>query len=208
VTIALLNGSPQPGPSASGFILQSLEKLLASGEEIVSLAKSGQFIDYDPRKLVRCRAAVLLFPLYVDGIPGEMLAFLEKWASIEANSPQTKLYPVINCGFYEPELINPALKVLRLFAAEARLTFGQALALGGGAMYSVLPAAIRRGPWPFGGLNRALKILAQSIRSGASGETLLVKPSLPPRLYAFLANQRWRLLALKNRIRRRPEANP
>jgi hypothetical protein len=182
------------------MLLDRLRGLLDQSEEILSVTGANNFEEISPQRIASSRALIFSWPLYVDGLPAWLLSYLETLAEtiVSGHLQQAgRVYALVNCGFYEARLNLPAVRGLKLFAKTVNLNWGQALALGGGGMYSSLPSGVAAGPWPFGRLTRALKILGQNIKVSRSGEDLLVEPSLPPWLYAFMANQRWRLMALK-----------
>ena len=56
----------------------------------------------------------MVFPLYVNSLPVELLAFLEE---VQRNPPKNKprLSVLINCGFLEPGQNDVAVDILRLF---------------------------------------------------------------------------------------------
>jgi hypothetical protein len=184
------------------MLLDRLRGLLDQSEEMLIVTGANNFEEISPQEIASSRALIFSWPLYVDGLPSGLLSYLETLAGtivVGHVQPSGRVYALVNCGFYEARLNLPAVRGLQLFAKTVSLSWGQTLALGGGAMYSSLPPWVAAGPWPFGRLTRALKIFGQNIKDGRSGEDLFVEPSIPPWLYAFMANQRWRLLALKVR---------
>lgn len=74
---------------------------------------------------------LLVFPLYVDSLPVELLAFLEE---VQRNPPKNKprLSVLINCGFLEPGQNDVAVDILRLFAKTVGFPMGAVMKLGSG----------------------------------------------------------------------------
>ena len=72
---------------------------------------------------------LLVFPLYVDSLPVELLAFLEE---VQRNPPKNKprLSVLINCGFLEPGQNDVAVDILRLFAKTVGFPMGAVMKLG------------------------------------------------------------------------------
>jgi hypothetical protein len=224
LSIAFINGSPKSGPSASGWVIEWLWARLKDyfpPEKVLRLAGRNNFQDHSLADILACPTWVVAFPLYVDGVPAQLAQFLDtiiqfKKESLKLDPNQasgagnqeetskarpaepTRLYVVANNGFYQGSLNCWALESLSLFAQEADLVWGQGIGFGGGPMLLELPRFLvnfSRGP--FSPLTRALKEMVNLILAKKSGPNLYVDPALPASLYAFLANQKWRLTALK-----------
>ena len=113
--IALINGSPKPGPGASSSILADLEKVLPPCERLCFHFFRPAVEETELKKLALCDIFVFSFPLYVDGIPSHLLSCLtqleDRCAELASSAPT--VYGIVNCGFYEGRQCLPALEMLR-----------------------------------------------------------------------------------------------
>jgi hypothetical protein len=193
--IALIDGSPKTGGSASRLISEYLrEKIGASADcSVANAAEVGRGGVVGAAG--DCDALVFIFPLYVDGIPSHLLRILdEARGGIAAVAPGATVYAVVNNGFYEGRQNLIALEMMRHFATRADLVWGRGIGVGAGGMIQSL--TIGRGP-----LNRlggALDTLAEDILIRASGEDYTMEPNFPRFLYKAAAHSGWRRAARKN----------
>jgi hypothetical protein len=76
--VALINGSPKPGKGTSRKILEAVLTQLEPFAETVWIDTAvGKLPDGVCQTLASCDAAVLAFPLYVDGIPSHLLRVMK-----------------------------------------------------------------------------------------------------------------------------------
>ena len=142
-TFAALVGSPRPH-STSGYFAQYLvEGLAGRGWQATSLtvcaairqpsqwpALEAAFVEAD--------AVAIVAPLYVDGVPAELTAALERLVKARSGRP-ARLFAVVNCGFAEALQNDVALDIYRLFARDAGLHWAGGLAIGSGGMFEGKP---------------------------------------------------------------------
>ncbi len=70
-------------------------------------------------------AIAIVAPLYVDSLPAELIAALERLVHVRRGRPG-HLLAVVNCGFAEASQNDVALDIYRLFARDAGLHWGAA----------------------------------------------------------------------------------
>ena len=127
--VLLLNGSPRAPVSHS-------KELARMFQEACPLPGKYRAISSSNHKEL-CQLAgkashlLLVFPLYVDGIPATLLEFLK---ALEREPPREKptISLLINCGFLEPEQNDTAVEILRLFCEQAGYPFGSVLKVASG----------------------------------------------------------------------------
>ena len=127
--LLILNGSPRAPRSNSKRYAELVCQYWKGKAEVANLLKG------DTKTL--CRMAgeadhvLLVFPLYADGLPTVLLAFLKEWEqSMEDKRPTVSV--LINCCFYEPEQNAVAVDMVRLFCRKTGCPFGSVLKIGSG----------------------------------------------------------------------------
>ena len=135
---------------------------------------------------------LLVFPLYVDSLPVELLAFLEE---VQRNPPKNKprLSVLINCGFLEPEQNQVAVDMVRLFCAQNGFAFGSVLQVGSGEAILGTPFAFL--------VKGKLKKLARAIRTGRPGVWRVTMP-LPKKTFLGASTRYWVNYGAQNGITR------
>ncbi|MDR0840252.1 MAG: hypothetical protein LBN26_02550 [Christensenellaceae bacterium] len=199
--IAFINGSPKPAESASEIIINALQARVGQGADSITCNAIKQSRAEIMESLAGSPALVLVFPLYVDGIPSHLLRLLD---GIQADiagaaAPGAKLYAVVNNGFYEGRQNGIALEMLQNFCARAGLAWAGGLGVGSGGM--VFAAPIGHGPMK--NLGKALDALAANIRGGTAAGTCSVEPNFPKFLYTAAVHLGWRLQAKRNGLKPR-----
>ncbi|MDR1794938.1 MAG: NAD(P)H-dependent oxidoreductase [Erysipelotrichaceae bacterium] len=183
--ITLVHGSPKKEnkSSATRLIIDYLAEQLAGHE--VHRANANSRLSF-PMDVI-----VFVFPLYVDGIPSHLLKALQSWQDLFiAYHIKTKVYVVVNNGFYEPGQNYPAIAMMKQWCKHAGLLWGKAVAVGGGG--SITAAAIGKGPNK--NLADALDQLALEItEGGVMLEDDYVKSNLSRGLYRLSAHLVFRL---------------
>ena len=203
--IALINGSPKTKNSASGCILQALKGLLPDEHEITeySLRKS-KISASDLEQISESSVLVFSFPLYVDGIPSQLLNCLyqmEMFFKAKAVKTMT-VYSLVNSGFYEGEQNAIALEMIKNWCVKAGVDWGQGLGIGGGGMYPAM-AAVPDGQGPKKNLQKALRIIAENLSAGAAAENIYINPGFPRILYKLAAEMGWRQQIKANGLKRK-----
>lgn len=131
---------------------------------------------------------LLVFPLYVDSLPVELLAFL---AEVQRNPPQNKprLSVLINCGFLEPGQNDVAVDILRLFAKTVGFPMGSVMKLGSGEAILRTPFRSRA--------EKAIGQLAAAVEQGKATEIATAMP-LPRFLFIRAGNRYWKTYGKEN----------
>lgn len=133
---------------------------------------------------------LLVFPLYVDGIPVTLLNFLK---TFEAQPPQIKpvISVLINCGFLEYRQNDTAVKMIQLFCKKNNYRFGSVLKIGSGE-------AILNTPFRFLAI-RKIKKLAHSIIKSKYCNLQITMP-ISARMFVKAANIYWKNRGIQNGI--------
>ncbi|MCL2416246.1 MAG: hypothetical protein FWD01_05455, partial [Defluviitaleaceae bacterium] len=145
-------------------------------------------------------AAVIIFPLYVDGIPSHLLRQLyEAKDELRGISPNIRIYAVANNGFYEGKQNALALNMIEHFCDAAGVKWGQGLGIGAGGMLK----ASQIGVGPLKNVGVTLKTLAANINENISDDNLFTQPNFPKLLYKMGAHFHWKQAAKKNGVKRK-----
>lgn len=187
----IINASPRAPRSNSKRYAQLFERWSKQETATFALTKRNH-VDL-------CRAmegfdnVLLAFPLYADGIPSTLLAFLK---ALEANPPKNKpaVSVLINCGFIEPEQNDVAVEMVRLFCEQNGFRFGSALKIGSGEAILDTPFKIL--------VSRAVRKLARAIDRSESREISTRMP-LPKRIFIAASTRYWEGLGRKNGVTRK-----
>jgi len=209
VKIAFINGSPRKEAGISARLLRAMEERLP-GCEIVRgwespapLREGGASAEVGG---VSSAPAVLLiaFPLYVDGVPSNLLR--ELIARERALPPGTRVYVLVNNGFYEGTQNAVAVSMLRNWCERAGLVWGQGVGVGAGeilkreALMSMANIFARRAVRKY---NEALDTLAANILAEKGGEDIFTNPGIPRALYMRGGDLSFRANAKEHGLKRR-----
>ncbi len=201
LNIALINASPKAKDSASGYLLEELKPLLKDSTvtEYVMRASKLEGID----ELFKQDALVFAFPLYVDGVPANLLHCLSQWEEqAKGQKPGLRVYAIVNCGFYEGHQNKNALQILKNWCAKAGLIWGQGIGIGCGGMIAGIHS-IPHGKGPKRKISLALEALAEHILTGEGSENIYTQPGFPRFLYKLAGELGWRQAAKSNGLKTR-----
>ncbi|MCL2235594.1 MAG: NAD(P)H-dependent oxidoreductase [Defluviitaleaceae bacterium] len=194
--ILILNGSPKPSGSASEKLAEGLAQRLGNAEiTMFNAMKTGK--DEFVAQVNAIDALVVVFPLYVDGLPSHLLRLLDE-AKGEIKS-SARVYSIANNGFYEGQQNHLALEMMRHFSASSGMEWGQGLGVGAGGMVGVAPF----GSGPMKNIGKALDKMAQNILNKQNGDDFYIQPNFPKFLYKMAAHRSWYSQAKGNGISRK-----
>ena len=200
--IALINGSPKAKRSASEAVLKSLRAGFAPADEVLEFHFSTQVpAERDLLRLCSCSVLMFAFPLYVDGVPGHLVACLERLsATLKIAPPKDRLvYAVCNCGFYEGKQAHLALDIMAHWARRSGLLWGWGLGVGAGGMLAESASALGRGPQK--DIGKALLSLAHDADAGKTGANRYVTANIPRAVYKAAGEFGWRQSVKRNGLR-------
>lgn len=205
--IAMIDGSPKRGKSNSGYMLQVLEPLISSGNEMFHYTINKMtFCEGRCSELCHMDTLIFSFPLYIDAIPSHLfreLINLEERMKAEraVKAEEIYVYAMINNGFFEGNQCRVALEILRNWCLRSGLYFGQAICQGAGEMMgSMEKVPLDQGPLK--NLGSALENLADHIRSRSSEEPVFLSPEFPRFAWRHAATHMfWNTSAKRNGLK-------
>ncbi len=212
----LLNGSMRNTTGNSARLARKLSGMLGAGAEIIDLKSYMRDMDELIRILDDVQKLVLCVPLYVDGLPSQVIRFMEKYerhCGAQDKDPeripgkasegaQTKLYVLANMGLYESSQLENLFSAARQWCSKAGLEYCGGLGISAGELLGTLMEVI---PFRMGPTKKAaegMKLLADAINDGRATEDIYEEPHRFPRwLYIAIANVNWNRTARKNGLK-------
>lgn len=133
-----INGSPKKKLSVSSYLL-GIVRLLVRGEVIKEQIRNRSDYGRVLENIKDADAVVFALPLYVDGVPSHMLAFLKEMESFcRMNDIHLKVYVLSNGGFIEGCQNRPLMQVMENFCKRSNIDWCGGIGIGGGVMLNVL----------------------------------------------------------------------
>ncbi|MBP1919867.1 NAD(P)H-dependent oxidoreductase [Youngiibacter multivorans] len=211
--IVLINGSPKVGePSTSRHLIDIASPHfngVQTNRIIIDVQKSmeNHTTQSDFEAILNADAVIIAFPLYMFGLPGMLIKYLEDLQTfyIQKGMPEkgTKVYAIVNSGYPEPEVNLEAVRVIRSFCQHINAHFRFGVLVGGG------PLLLSQGnssatKKPLNSLNDAFTAISEDIgRSDFQNiDNFIIPISFPRRLYLFMGGRAWLPMAKKNGLKK------
>jgi NAD(P)H-dependent FMN reductase len=214
----LLNGSPKPGRSNSGSILDHIEDLLKEKDAVVVKKRFRDIIDDGSKteELIRnisdADVLIIAFPLYVDSLPYVTTRALDIIHSRKKDlkSKERLLLTIGNCGFPEPEHLRLASRMLKVFSDRMGFRWLGAIKIGGGG--GIGERSLKEAG---GSFKRATASIEQALSSILEGNSIPEKvfetfetPMIPPFIYRSFGNMGWHLQKRQRKTERSLKSRP
>lgn len=198
--IVFLNSSMRSQNGNSAKLAGRLGRLLQSGYETVELRK---YIDNIPGLLPVLNTAetiVICTPLYVDGLPAQLIRFLE-YAQGHAGWAGRKVYVLANMGLYESRQLVNLFDAARQWCGKMNMEYCGGLGVSAGELIGALIPCTPFRLGPTRKIAEGMSRLAEAVRRGAKTEDIYTEPFCFPRsLYIRIANTNWNRTAKQNGI--------
>ena len=196
----LLIGSMRSQDGNSVKLAEKLREQLQGDNKIIPLKKYLGNLPELFSELESAETIVLCTPLYVDGLPAQVIRFMEEAQCYSRWRPQ-KVYVLANMGLYESSQLINLFSAVKQWCGKLKIEYGGGLGVSAGELLGTLMeyAPFRFGPTRIAakGMNR----LADAIRQGSKTEDIYAEPYCFPRsLYIKIANTSWNRTAKKNGI--------
>ena len=198
--IALINASPRGKTSTSAVLLEKTKAYIGGTNEFFDIQANKE--NLEPAQLETLKQAeiwVFANPLYIDSLPGHLLAVLEQ---LEAECREShKVYVIINCGFFEADQNKTALCVYKNWCRKCGYEWCGAAAIGGGGGIGFMPPGIPFNAGPLKPVNDAIVKLSACISGGAKTEDILASIGMPRLLYLLGGHMGWKKAAKANGLK-------
>ena len=140
-------------------------------------------------KLQNAETLIITTPLYVDGLPSQLIRILEKLQKAGRQSHKN-IYVIANMGLYESRQLENLLAAIRKWCEVMGYRYKGAAAIGAGELLRVLVPKVSFGPVK--PALSALKQLAKAVNDEQIIEDIYADPyPLPRSLYIACANLSW-----------------
>lgn len=206
MNIVLINGSPKGEKSCSKYLLEVVKSYFDKENNVYEISIADKRIkDVDKfHVLTNCDNIVIAFPLYVDCLPSTVIKFLdgfEKYTKENNIKCDSRIYGIVNCGFYEGKQNRQALKILRNFTNHIeKLRYGGGIGIGTGPFIGNSSSI----PWQAkikSSIKEVLDKLIDVINSGESmGKDLYAEANMNKVLYMQAGNFGWISSGFKNKV--------
>ena len=164
-----INGSPKKKLSVSSYIL-GIVRLLVRGEVVKEQVRNSGDYERILNSIADADNVVFGLPLYVDGIPSHMLAFMKEMEKFcIGKNIQLNVYVVSNGGFIEGCQNKPLMQIYENFCKRCNFRWCGGVGIGGGVMLNVMRIMFLVYAGLFilntimAGLNAALPIFAEQL---------------------------------------------
>lgn len=133
-----INGSPKKKMSVSSYLLFLL-RLAVKGEVVQEQVRNQSDHARVLESLRGAERVVFGLPLYVDGVPSHVLAFMKEMETFcREQNIHLRVYVLANCGFIEGKQSKPMMQVFQCFCERCGHRWCGGVGIGGGVMVNVL----------------------------------------------------------------------
>ena len=198
--ISIINGSPKAIKSNSEILGNYLSSLLKENEIKKYYSISFRLNDENKNEIYNSDVLIFLFPLHVDGIPSNLLKLLVKFEEEKIIKSETKIYCIVNNGFYESKQNRLAILQIKNWCEKVNARWGQGIGVGAGELLPHLKK-YPLGQGPLKNLGKVLDEFSANIITLKSDEDIYINPNWLKSLYFFQATISWILKGKKNNLR-------
>ena len=198
--ITVINGSPKAVKSNSEILGNYLSSLLKENEIKKYYSIYARLDDKIKNEIHNSDILIFLFPLYVDGIPSNLLKLLVKFEEEKVVKSETKIYCIVNNGFYEGKQNRLAILQMKNWCEKVKARWGQGIGVGAGELLPYLKKS-PLGQGPLKNLGKVLDEFSANIITLKSDEDIYINPNWLKSLYFFQGTISWILKGRKNNLR-------
>lgn len=198
--IIIINGSPKTIKSNSEILGNYLFPLLKENNIKKYYSIYFQLNDKTKNEIYNSDVLIFIFPLYVDGIPSNLLKLLVKFEKENVVRPKTKIYCIVNNGFYEGKQNFLALLHMKNWCKKVNAKWGQGIGIGSGELLPYLKK-FKLGQGPLKNLEKILNRFSRNILTLNSDKNIYINPNWPRSLYFIQGSISWILKARKNNLK-------
>ena len=197
----LLVGSMRGLKGNSGKLAGKLAEFLTNEPEIVTIQRYIKNLNNLVSLLEDVETLVLCMPLYVDGVPSQMIRLMELFEQAYKGGSK-KIYLLANMGLYESCQLQSLFAAVKQWCVKMGFSYCGGLGISAGELLGELMVHL---PFRFGATKKAaegMERLAEAVNSGSMLADIFAEPyAFPPALYIAIANLSWNRTAKANGLR-------
>ena len=198
--IVLLNASMRQGNSRKLGLL--LQKKLKQESELTDIAGYVRDPEILMERLKDASVVVFCTPLYVDGLPSQLIRLLETFEKCYDGTAK-RIYVLSNMGLYESRQLVNLFDAIRQWCDRMGFAYCGGLGVGAGELVGGFLDFSKLEKWPLNRINDSMDRLAEAIDNRKKTTDLLSGPYRFPRsLYVAIANSGWKRMAKKNGLKK------
>ncbi|MBQ6493490.1 MAG: flavodoxin family protein [Erysipelotrichaceae bacterium] len=191
----LFNASMRNVKGNSAILARQLQKQLNGDVPIIDLSGYLNRMDELMKEFEDVETIVLCTPLYVDGLPSQLIRFMEKYER-EYTGGRKKIYVLANMGLFESRQLVNLMSAVRQWSDKMRFEYNGGLAVSAGEMIGPLTEAMPFGKWVTKEVAEGTNRLAGAINRSEKIEDIYTDAYRFPRwLYIAIANSGWKRMA-------------
>ncbi len=200
--VALLNASMRSFDGNSATLLELLKTKISREVEIVKLSEHLSEINGLLKYLEDYETIVLGMPLYVDGLPSQLIRLLEEFERFYM-AKSKKIYVLANMGLYESEQLINQFAQVQSWCRQMGFSYMGGIGVGAGEMVGVLLRGNSGITKPLlSRITKAIEKLAAAIDHNEKIDDVFTGVNLVPRfLYMAIANSGWKRMAKANGLK-------
>ena len=198
--ISIINGSPKAIKSNSEILGNYLSSLLKENEIKKYYSISFRLNDENKNEIYNSDVLIFFFPLYVDGIPSNLLKLFVEFEKEKVVNPATRVYCIVNNGFYEGKQNRLAILQIKNWCEKVKADWGQGIGVGAGELLPYLKK-YPLGQGPLKNLGKVLDEFSANIITLKSDKDIYINPNWLKSLYFFQGSISWILKGRKNNLR-------
>ncbi|MBP5279546.1 MAG: hypothetical protein J6Z03_03600, partial [Erysipelotrichaceae bacterium] len=199
----LLNASMRSVNGNSARLARELQKMLKGETEIINLSQYLKTHEELMKILSNVSKIVLCMPLYVDGLPSQLIRLMERMEK-EYKGTEKKIYVLTNMGLYESEQLINLHTAVRKWCSIMDFEYAGGLAVAAGELVGAFLEMSSIERWPLQDINEGMKKLADAIDNDRSIEDIYRGVKMFPRfLYILIANSGWARMGRKNGLKKK-----
>lgn len=198
--VVILNASMRSVNGNSATLVKELDKRIERKVEIVKLSDYLEWTNELLGRLEECETLVLATPLYVDGLPSQLIRVMEEFERFYFGKSK-KIYVLANMGLFESDQLVNLFTQVNNWCKEMNFEYMGSLGVGAGEMVGVMYK-----------MNDIVKIFLKKIEQGLDDLALAIDSNtaftdrycnvvlFPRFLYLMIANSGWKRMAKANGI--------
>ena len=196
----LLNGSMRNRDGNSAKLAKVLAARLDKEVEFVDLKDHLKDLSGLVKKLEDAPAIVFCIPLYVDGLPSQVVRLMEKFQQ-EYSGGKKRIYVLANMGLYESSQLVNLFEAVTQWSRIMSFDYCGGLGVSAGELVGGLMEMIPFGRGPIKKASEGMDLLARAVNSESRTYDIYAEPKgFPKWLFIQIANTNWNRTAKQNGI--------